>query len=183
MVTDHDEFDEAQRHWKAAMSALRGRGIEFDKKTPLGIMIETPSSVVLADDLAGKVGFFSIGTNDLIQYTLAADRGNRQVASPDHKWHPALWRQIATVVRAGHRQKRPVGLCGELATDPSAAPFLIGLGLESISSHPNAVPRIKSIVRSLRYADCRAAAQKLLEATGISEVKRIVEAFNRKVTG
>lgn len=183
MVTDHDEFNAARDHWKEAMAELRRRKIEFDKETPLGIMIETPASVVLADDLAAKVDFFSIGTNDLIQYTLATDRGNRQVSRPDDKWHPALWRQIAAVVRSGHRAKRPVGLCGELATDFRATPFLVGLGLESLSSHPNVIPRLKSIVRSLKYADCREAVQDLLATTGVAEAKRIIDKFNRKVEG
>lgn len=183
MVTGPDDLIAAKEHWTEAKSALRKRGVPFDRATPLGAMIETPSAVVLVNDLAAEADFFSIGTNDLIQYTLAADRGNRQVSHPDDKWHPAVWRQIESVTRAARRRRRPVGLCGDLATEVRAIPFLVGIGLESISCHPNLVPRIKAIVRSLRYTDCRKAAERLLGASGVTEAMSIVEAISRRVRG
>jgi phosphotransferase system enzyme I (PtsI) len=172
MISSIDEVRRARRYLDTARASLASRGVPFDVDAPLGIMIETPAAVMLAADLAEEVDFFSIGTNDLLQYTVAADRGSSRIARKNQYWHPALWRQIAAVVKAAHKAKRPVGLCGEMANDLSAVPFLLGLGLDSISSHPNSVPKIKALIRSLRYVDAKKAAQELLELPDLTSLRR-----------
>ena len=180
MVSSLEEISDARRHLKAAMAALKARGTKYDPKIPLGIMVETPAAVSLAADFARMADFLSLGTNDLLQYTLAADRGNQLVSQPGDYWHPALWRQIATVVQAAKRAKRPVGICGEMANDLHAVPFLLGLGLNSISSHPNSVPKIKALIRSIRYDEARKAARELLTYSDLSAVRRLADEFAAK---
>ncbi len=162
MVIGPEELQDAIHHWSAAKAALASRGIRFDRKTPLGIMVETPSAVCMIDELARAADFLSIGSNDLLQYTLAIDRGNSSVSHPSDSWHPALWRQIASVIKAGHRAKKPVSVCGEIATNRMMIPILLGLGIDSLSCHPNSVPVIKSMIRSVRYAELKLAAREFL---------------------
>jgi len=155
--------------------------VKYDPDTPLGIMVETPAAVSLAADLAQHVEFFSIGTNDLLQYTLATDRGNRRVSHEGDFWHPALWRQIASVVRAAKKAKCPVGLCGEMTNDLLTVPLLLGLGLDSISSHPNSVPKIKALIRSMRFDDAKRAAGEILRFSDLPSVRRHAERFAAKI--
>jgi phosphotransferase system enzyme I (PtsI) len=177
MVSSVDEVLEVKRHLGQARAALKSKGVKFNSKTPFGIMVETPAAVSLAGDLARHVDFFSIGTNDLLQYTLAADRANRTVSRPDEFWHPALWRQIAEVVEAAHKAKRTVGLCGEMSNNLHAVPLLLGLGLDSVSSHPNSVPKIKALIRSMRYDEAKKAAHELLTLSGLPAVRSHAEKF------
>jgi phosphotransferase system enzyme I (PtsI) len=177
MVSDLEEVRRVRRHLTDAREKITRRGVLDCRETPLGIMVETPAAVSLVDDLVREVDFLSIGTNDLLQYTLATDRGNQTVSRPENAWHPALWRQIATVAQAGKKAKRPAGLCGELASDPVAVPLLIGLGLSSLSAHPNTIPKIKSVVRSLDYKKAQEAAQHILTLSHASEIRHAAKAF------
>lgn len=171
MISSVDEVLQVRRHFNAAQVALKAKGVKFNPRTPLGIMVETPAAVSLAADLVRHVDFFSIGTNDLLQYTLATDRANPHVARPGEFWHPALWRQIASIVQAGKKAKCPVGLCGEMTNDLLAVPLLLGLGLDSISSHPNSVPKIKALIRSMRFDEAKKAAHELLALADTSSVQ------------
>ncbi len=177
MVIDVEEFLEARRLWQSAKSTLKKKGVKFDAKTPLGIMVETPSSVCMIEELAEASDFLSIGSNDLLQYTVVADRGNRAVTHPNDRWHPALWRQMATVIKAGHRARRPVAICGEIATDPQVVPILLGLGIDSLSCHPNSIPKIKSIIRNSRYSDARKLVERFLETPTLEQGRQLALRF------
>ncbi|WP_028537093.1 phosphoenolpyruvate--protein phosphotransferase [Paludibacterium yongneupense] len=134
-----------------------------------GIMIETPGAALLADKLAGMVDFFSIGSNDLTQYTLAADRGNERIARCYQTFHPAVWRLIAMVIEAGKQHGIPVGMCGELAGIEEAALPLLGLGLDEFSMSAQSLPRIKRLIRRCRMDEARALAHRVLDARTAQE--------------
>src|SRR6185295_7414836 len=127
---------------------------------PLGVMIETPASALLADRLAEVADFLSIGSNDLAQYTLAMDRGQAELAAQLDALHPAVLRLIRTTAEAGHAAGRPVAVCGGLASDPIAAPLLVGLGVSELSAVPSVIPELKATLRAVRLDDCRALAER-----------------------
>ena len=140
----------------------------------VGIMVEVPAAALMADRLAAEVDFFSIGTNDLSQYTLAADRTNAQVAPLATGFQPAVLRLVRDVIAAAHAQGKWVGLCGELAGEPLAVPILLGLGLDEFSMNPPAIPLAKQIIRDLTLAEARAVAQAALELDSPDEVRALV---------
>ena len=125
-------------------------------------MIEVPSAALIADELAKEADFFSIGTNDLVQYTLAVDRLNETVSRLYQPTHPAVLRLIDMTVRAGHAQKRPVAVCGEMASDPVLAVLLIGLGVDELSVSPNQIPQLKYVLSQVTLEDARALAAEVL---------------------
>jgi phosphotransferase system enzyme I (PtsI) len=138
-------------------------------------MAETPATVMIADSLAREADFFSIGTNDLIQYTLAVDRGNEKIAYLYDPLHPAVLRSIKTLVDAGHRHDIWVGVCGEMCGDPVGAVILLGLGLDEFSVSPYLLPEKKTIVRSVSYADTRQLAEKAMCLSTAAEIRSFVE--------
>jgi phosphotransferase system enzyme I (PtsI) len=158
---------------------LRARGQPFDEKLVVGTMIEIPSAVAVADLLAQSCGFFSIGTNDLIQYMLAIDRGNDRVAHLYEPAHPAVLRSIRRIVEEGHRCKIAVGVCGEMASDPAYAPLLLGLGVDSLSMTPTLLPAVKYLLRAMTMADARALAEEALSLSSAKEIHARCEAFYR----
>jgi phosphoenolpyruvate-protein phosphotransferase (PTS system enzyme I) len=137
---------------------LKRRKIPFDKDITVGAMIEVPSAAILAEDIARKVDFLSIGSNDLIQYIMAVDRDNNAVASLYRQFHPAVLRTIKDVIDAGHRAGIWVGMCGEMAGDPLATPLLVGLGIDELSVTPGILPEIKKIIRTIKYEEAREVA-------------------------
>lgn len=153
---------------------LRDEGHRVPESIRLGIMIEVPSAAMLADRLALEVDFFSIGTNDLTQYTLAVDRANEQVADLYRPYHPAVLRLIDSVIKAGADAGIPVSLCGEMAADPLAVPVLVGLGLDEFSMHPPALPVVRNLVRSLSYREARRIAQRALAFATAKEVEEFL---------
>ncbi len=179
MITSIHEVRDAKQVLEAAKQELRARGVPFDDAVPVGVMIETPAAAVIADFLAKEVDFFSIGSNDLVQYALAVDRGNDRVAYLYDPFHPAVLRLIASTVRAARKQKKWVGICGEMAGDPLATLLLVGLGLDELSTSPAAVPEIKSIIRSTSYRYARKVVAKALEMRTGSEVRRYLEQIFR----
>jgi phosphotransferase system enzyme I (PtsI) len=129
---------------------LRAEKIPFDENMEIGAMIEIPSAALIADTLARRVKFFSIGSNDLIQYTLAADRTNEKVSHLYEPTHPAILRLIKMTVDAAHQHGIWAGVCGEIAGDPALTPLLVGLGVDELSAAPPVVPQIKYIIRRLK---------------------------------
>ncbi len=153
---------------------LRAEGIPFDEAMEVGIMIEVPSAVVVADQLAPLVDFFSIGTNDLTQYTMAADRGNANVATLVNALQPAVLRMVDQTVRAGHAAGIWVGMCGELAGKPEATPVLVGLGLDELSMSAPAIPAVKEAIRNLTLADAERLTAEVLAAKTATDVANIL---------
>ncbi|MFP5333253.1 MAG: phosphoenolpyruvate--protein phosphotransferase [Acidimicrobiia bacterium] len=175
MVTSVAEIQAAREAVREASESLRAEGSEAAADFEIGIMIEVPAAAVTADVLAPHVDFFSIGTNDLTQYTLAADRTNPAVAPMADAFHPAVLRLVDLVIRAGHDAGKWVGMCGELAGDPLAAPVLLGLGLDEWSMNPPAIPLVKERIRSLSAEACRPIAQACLEADSARAVREILK--------
>jgi multiphosphoryl transfer protein len=139
----------------------------------VGVMIETPASALMADAIAVEADFFSIGTNDLTQYTLAMDRGNPELAAHLDALHPAVLRLIARTAAAAKARERMVAVCGGLASDPAAAAILIGLGVHELSAVPAVIPRLKAVIRRLSLADCAAAAREALEQSSAAAVRAL----------
>ncbi|MFO7635299.1 MAG: phosphoenolpyruvate--protein phosphotransferase, partial [Caldilinea sp.] len=174
MISTMEEILRAQALMAVAASELAAAGVPFRADLPVGIMIETPAAVEMADRLAPLVDFFSIGTNDLTQYTFAADRTNEHVAGLNDPFHPAMLRQIDRTLRAAHTHGRWVGLCGELAADPLAIPILIGLGLDEFSMGPSSIPLAKQTISRLTMPVARRLAQKALQLNDGESVRKLV---------
>ena len=171
MVTDVEDIRVVRGVLAECMKAL-----DIREAPALGVMIETPASALLADQLAVEADFISIGTNDLSQYTLAMDRGHPELASRLDGLHPAVLRLIDKAAGAGEAQHKEVAVCGGLGSDPAALPLLIGLGVREISAVPSALPRIKRMVRSLDAGACRNLAQRALDQPDAAAVRALVEA-------
>ena len=146
MISNLSEVKQAKECVNEVKLELKNAGIDFDRSIELGIMIEIPSAALIADILAREVDFFSIGTNDLCQYTLAVDRMNGKVSALYTHFNPGVLRLISYVIEQAHKQNKPVGLCGEMASDPLAALLLTGMGLDEFSMSPKSIPSIKNIL-------------------------------------
>jgi phosphotransferase system enzyme I (PtsI) len=163
MISGLEQFLEAKKILKSVMRSLDREGIPYDRDIPVGILIEIPSAVSIADILAKHADFFSIGTNDLIQYALAIDRDNQQVASLYEPFHPAVLKMIHQVVKAGEQEGIDVSLCGEVAGDPLSILILLSLGLEEFSMNIGSIPLIKKMVRMLPLREVREAFKDILQ--------------------
>jgi phosphoenolpyruvate-protein phosphotransferase len=183
MVTTPDEVTAAQALLNEAHESLVAEGLAHKWPIETGIMIETPAAALLSPILARQVDFFSIGTNDLTQYTLAAERGNPELASLADAFHPAVLLLIEKVVQSAHKEKIWVGVCGELAGDPQAIPVLIGTGVDELSMNPGAIPRAKEIVRRLDMSAVEALSKKVLQEENASRARSIAAAFLAEQTG
>src|SRR5262249_34105497 len=142
---------------------LEEEGIAFNPRLPVGTMIEVPSAALLAEQLAREVDFFSIGTNDLVQYTLAADRNNENVASLYNPADPAVLRLIDLVIRAADKQEIAVNVCGEMSGEPMYTMLLLGLGLRQLSMAPHHLPSIKRMIRAITLADAREVTREAMQ--------------------
>ncbi|MGH7989892.1 MAG: phosphoenolpyruvate--protein phosphotransferase [Limisphaerales bacterium] len=170
MISGLDELNRANALVEKCKAELRSEKIPFDEKMEIGAMIEIPSAALIADTLAQRVKFFSIGSNDLIQYTLAADRTNEKVSHLYEPTHPAIVRLIKMTVDASHKHGAWTGVCGEIAGDPALAPLLIGLGVDELSAAPTVVPQVKYIVRRLKLSEAQALAAFALQCESPSEI-------------
>ncbi|HMC21391.1 MAG TPA: phosphoenolpyruvate--protein phosphotransferase [Thermoanaerobaculia bacterium] len=174
LVTGVQEIRQVKTLIREIKAELDEEGHLYNPDLKVGIMVEVPSAALIADILAKEVDFFAIGTNDLIQYSLAIDRSNENVSYLYEPLHPALLRLIKGIIDAGKASGIPVSMCGEMAADPIYAVVLIGLGLEIFSMNPSSIPIIKNIVRSVRYRDCRRIAEIALQKSTAQEIEEFV---------
>ena len=170
MISGLDELNQANALLEKCKAGLRAEKIPFDEKLEVGAMVEIPSAVLIADTLARRVKFFSIGSNDLIQYTLAADRTNERVSHLYEPTHPAILRLIKMTVDAAHANGIWAGVCGEVAGDPVLAPLLIGLGVDELSAGPGALDEVKYIIRRLKMTEAQALAAFALTCESPTEI-------------
>jgi len=174
MISSYEEVLETKRILDEVADALDKEGTLFNRNVELGIMIEIPSAVIIADILAGEVDFFSLGTNDLIQYSLAIDRGNRHVAHLYHSLHPAIIRMIKNVADVVRDKGIKLFMCGEMAADPINMPILLGLGIDELSMNPQSIPAVKSMIRALKVEDARAFMKDVFKQNTASGVEELV---------
>ena len=175
MISNYEEVLETKKILNEAADSLDKEGKSFNRDVQLGIMIEVPSAVVIADVLAEEVDFFSLGTNDLIQYSLAIDRGNRHVAHLYQTLHPAIIRMIKNVVDVGRDKGIKVFMCGEMASDPINIPILLGLGIDELSMNPQSIPAVKGMIRALKVKDARVFMKDVFKQNTASEVEELVK--------
>ena len=174
LVVSIQEIRQAKEQLAQAQRELDERKVPRGDKVQVGIMVETPAAAIIGDQLAREADFFSIGSNDLIQYTLAADRQNERVAAVFDSFHPAVLRLIDTTIAAGREAGIEVGLCGEMAGDPLATPLLLGLGLQKFSMAALSLPAVKEKVRTWSLDAARSLARQALELSSGEEVQTLV---------
>ncbi|MCL7488135.1 MAG: phosphoenolpyruvate--protein phosphotransferase [Desulfobulbaceae bacterium] len=177
MISSQGEFARVMEIFNRVKDDLAGEGVDFDNGVEVGIMVEVPSAVIMADVLAGGVDFFSIGTNDMIQYSLAIDRGNEYVAHMYEPLHPAVLRMIKQTVDAGHARGIEVGLCGEMAGDVIAVPVLLGLGLDDLSMRPSALPFVKRLLRHSNSRQLNDLGGRVLQCSDGPEVRSFLDSY------
>jgi phosphoenolpyruvate-protein phosphotransferase (PTS system enzyme I) len=175
MIATLQEVQQAKRLLAQAADSLRKDGLPHQKKIPVGVMIEVPSAAIMADVLAREIDFFSIGTNDLIQYTMAMDRSNRKVAYLYNPIHPAVLRLLRQVVQAARRHNIPVFMCGEMAGEVIYVPILLGLGLRELSTNPQSIPLIKNAVRLLNVEQARKFVDRLMRLNTTEKIERLMQ--------
>lgn len=175
MIVSVEEFRKANQMLEECKQELRERGVLFRESISTGIMVETPAAVFVAEELAKEVDFFSIGTNDLTQYILAADRGNQKLTKLYSPFHPAVLRAVERVIEAGHREGKEVGMCGEFAGDERAVPLLVGMGLDEFSMVSNEIAAVRYQVRGLSEEQAKHLAKRVLAAGTEKEVKHLLE--------
>jgi phosphotransferase system enzyme I (PtsI) len=174
MISEVEELKSAKALLEEVKDELREKKIPFDENIEVGIMVEIPSAALAGDSLAKESNFFSIGTNDLIQYTLAVDRGNERIAHLYQGFHPAVLKLIKETIEAGHRNGIWVGLCGEMAGDPLATVLLVGMGVDELSTSAMAIPEIKKIIRSVTFEEAQRVAQQVLSLSTINDIKKFL---------
>lgn len=175
MISGYTELKRVLKIWEDTKNHLKREGIPFYQDMEVGIMIEVPAAAVVADTLASQVDFFSIGTNDLIQYTLAVDRVNEKIAYLYDPLNPAVLRLVHQVITIGHQNNIWVGMCGEMAGDILSVPILLGLGLDEFSVSPVMIPEVKQVITSLRLAEVRKLARNVLEYRSADKIREEVK--------
>jgi phosphotransferase system enzyme I (PtsI) len=175
MIATYDELKIAKNMIEDALQCLENEDKEYNRNIQLGVMIEVPSLAMMADVIAKEVDFFSIGTNDLIQYSMAVDRSNREVAHLYNPLHPAILRTLKFVSDAAKKEGIQVFMCGEMAGDPFSLPVLLGLGLDELSMNPQSIPVLKNLIRSISLADAKKFLDKVLEQTTAQAVTDLIQ--------
>ncbi|MBI4376628.1 MAG: phosphoenolpyruvate--protein phosphotransferase [Elusimicrobia bacterium] len=174
MVSSIGEIQAVRRLLAQAQVELQSEGMETPKKIELGIMVEIPSAAMMLEAFLSLIDFVSIGTNDLIQYTLAVDRINEHVTHLYDPFHPAVIQMINHVVQVAHKKGKPVGVCGEMCSDPHAVPLLIGIGVDSLSVSPRMYLRIKQVVRGLRQGPLAKLIPKALDCSDSDQIRKLL---------
>jgi len=177
MIATLAEARQAKKLFEEAQAELQANNVDMAKEVQVGIMVEIPAVALLAEQFAPEVDFFSIGTNDLTQYTFAAERGNKRVSHLNDPCHPAILRQIERVVQAAHEQGKWVGVCGEMAGDSQAIPLLLGLGIDELSMSPAQIPSAKQMIRNWSFANAQDLAHRALDLDGAEAVRKTVQQF------
>jgi phosphotransferase system enzyme I (PtsI) len=172
MISGIAEIRAANKILEEVKTELRNEGKKFDENIEVGVMIEIPSAAITSDLIAKEVDFLSIGTNDLIQYTLAVDRVNENVASLYEPFHPSILRLIKMVIEAGHKAGKWVGICGEMAADPTITPILVGLGINELSVSPLSIPKIKKVIRNMSLLDARTVVNEIFACSDWEEMAK-----------
>ena len=177
MVTSLEEFRETRQLIREIQKELTEEGTAFDPHIPVGIMVETPAAVLLADSFAREADFFSIGTNDLTQYTLCVDRGSEKVSDLYSPFHPAVLRSIRHIITCGRNAGIPVGMCGEAASDPMMIPLLLAFGLNEFSMSPSAILQARKIITGYRAEDLQEMAAQVMKLETAGETEDFLRAF------
>jgi phosphotransferase system enzyme I (PtsI) len=175
MISGLDELEQTLLVYKQVQEELRANKIPFDEDVKIGTMIEVPSAALISDELAKRVDFFSIGTNDLIQYTIAVDRGNEKIAHLYQPFHPGVLRLIKIVIDNAHKENIPIGMCGEMASNPYATVLLAGLGLDEFSMSPSSLLEVRKILRTVKYSEAKQMSEKVLKMNSSKEIVSYVK--------
>lgn len=175
MISGVEELRQANRLLDEAKAELRQKGLQFNDKIEVGVMVEVPSAAMTADILAKEADFFSIGTNDLIQYSLAVDRSNEKVAYLYDPAHPAILRLVKSIIEAAHQSNIKVAMCGEMAGEPSLALILLGLGLDEFSLPPQVIPELKYLIRAISFKSAQEIASQALSLCTGKEVEEFAQ--------
>jgi phosphoenolpyruvate-protein phosphotransferase (PTS system enzyme I) len=181
MISGLEEMKQANAMLEECKDELRAESVAFDPALEVGAMIEVPSAVLIADALAKHARFFSIGTNDLIQYSLAVDRLNERITHLYEPTHPAILQLIKITVEAAHRNNLWVGICGEMAGDPSLVPLLVGLGVDELSAAVSVVPRVKFLIRRLKMKEARELAEFALQCDSAVDIQARCDLLARSI--
>lgn len=172
MISSIEELREAKKIIQEVKEELKVKKIPFKDDIKIGIMIEIPSAALMAEELAKECDFFSIGTNDLIQYTVAVERGNEKIANLYTHFHPAVIRLIKYAIDGAHKNNILCGMCGEAAGDPLFIPVLVGLGLDEFSMNANKILQTRKLIRELKFTDCQKLADEVLNLVSTEEIKK-----------
>ena len=179
MIISVEELRSANSLLEECKNELRTEGKAFAEKPEVGIMIETPAAVMMAEELGAEADFFSIGTNDLTQYFLAVDRGNEKISAMYNPFHPGVLRAIARTIEAGHAAGIKVGMCGEFAGNPDAVPILLGLGLDEFSMSAGSTLEVKQKIRQAEYQKSLALAERILKTKTVPEVEQRIQEWHQ----
>ena len=171
MVISVEEVKKVNEYLEKYKSELKEEKIDFNENIEVGIMVETPASAIIASDLIKYVDYFSIGTNDLTQYVLAADRGNEKVSDLYNTYNPAVLRSIKMVIDASHKAGKWTGMCGGFAGDTKATKLLLGMGLDEFSAPASSIPRIKETIKNTNYEEAKEYANAILEMETTEEIE------------
>jgi phosphotransferase system enzyme I (PtsI) len=181
MISNVDEIEKSREIYCKCCEELAAEGFAIPC-IEIGAMIETPSAVMIIEDIAKRVDFFSIGTNDLIQFTLAVDRSNGKIASMYEPHHPAILRSIKQIVDAAHKESIPVSVCGEMASDPLSTLLLVGLGVDELSMAAWSIMECKKIIRSVNYDEARAISAEALKMSDSRSINNFLrEKYSQKI--
>lgn len=179
MISSLEELRKTKEIINEVKEELREKKIKFDENIKIGIMIEIPAAALIADELAKECDFFSIGTNDLIQYTVAVERGNKKIANLYTHFHPAVIRLIKKAIEGAHKNHILCGMCGEASGDATFIPLLIGLGLDEFSMNANKVLNVRKLIRKLDFKECQKLADEVLKLATSDEVEKLLVKYTR----
>jgi len=180
MISGGEELESVLQFLEEVKEDCRREKIPFDENIQVGSMIEVPSAALISDIIARKVDFLSIGTNDLIQYTIAVDRGNEKIAYLYQPFHPGVLRFLKMIIDNGHKAGIPVAMCGEMASDPISTVLLLGLGLDEFSMSPTAVLEVKKIIRSVTIVEARKLAAKVMKMDSCTKIDEYVREWSNE---